>query len=175
MSRRDAASREVPALIERLNHALNQPNQPHASFQAFDEACGTAFGHRLFTILAWRSGENEVERVYSSRPIEYPLAARKRMGPTPWGALVLGQAQPWLGRHADDLRWAFPDHELIASLGCSTCLNAPVRWKGTVLGAINILDAAGSYADTDLALLSAISSFLIGPLLEHRAQSMADQ
>jgi hypothetical protein len=145
--------------------ALAATGQPDASFRAFDAICAKRFGHRLFTILAWDGAADEVERVYSSRPSEYPVLARKRMGPTPWGQHVLGQGRCWLGSTADDMQWAFPDHRLIASLGCGACLNAPVRWNGTVLGAINVLDAEGAYKPTDLDALDALSGFLVGPLL----------
>lgn len=151
-----------------LSRALAAPDQPQGIFRAFDKVCAEAFGHRLFTILAWEAGADELERVYSSRPVEYPVSARKRMGPTPWGALVLREGRSWLGANAEDMQWAFPDHELIVSLGCAACLNAPVRWNGTVLGAVNVLDAEGAYKQADLDALETISGFLVGPLLGHR-------
>lgn len=151
-----------------LSHALSGAGQPQTTFRAFDRICAELFGHRLFTILAWEAGADEVERVYSSRPAEYPISARKRMGPTPWGERVLRQGRSWLGTSARDMRWAFPDHDLIAGLGCAACLNAPVRWNGTVLGAINILDAEGAYTPPDLEALEAMSGFLVGPLLAVR-------
>jgi hypothetical protein len=154
----------------RLSRAFGEAGQPQAAFCAFDQLCADAFGHRLFTILAWEPGADELERVYSSRPVEYPVSARKRMGPTPWGALVLGSGRSWLGSGPEDMRWAFPDHELIAVLGCAACLNAPVCWNGTVLGAINILDADGAYNASDLEVLEGISGFLVGPLLAAKSQ-----
>ena len=148
-----------------LTKAVTQPGQPHSTFQAFDKICAEEFGHRLFTILAWQTGSEELERVYTSRPVEYPTSARKRMGPTAWGSHVLRGGHPWFGETMDDIRWAFPDHQLIESLGCASCLNVPVRWNGTVLGAVNVLDAEGAYRRADLERLDAMSSFLIGPLL----------
>jgi hypothetical protein len=155
--------------IEDLTVALAQGGQPQAAFQAFDGVCAMAFGHRLFTILAWQSGSDELERVYTSQPAEYPLSARKRMGPTAWGSHVLRGGHAWLGEAPKDLQWAFPDYELIASLGCGSCLNAPVRWNKTVLGAVSVLDAEGVYQKADLDLLDLMSGFLVGPLLEQRA------
>lgn len=150
---------------EHLSNALSLQGQPHSAFRAFDELCARAFGHRLFTILAWDGNADELQRVYSSCPLEYPVSARKPMGSTPWGDRILKEGRSWLGLGGADLRWAFPDHELIASLGCGTCLNAPVRWNGTVLGAVNILDAEGAYDHADLRKLEAITGFLVGPLL----------
>jgi GAF domain-containing protein len=154
-----------------LSQSLASAGQPEPAFKAFDDLCQKAFGHRLFTILAWQEGEDELQRVYSSRPVAYPVSARKRMGPTAWGEHVLRQGQLWLGSNAEDMRWAFPDHELIASLGCASCINAPVLWSGTVLGAINVLDAANTYTASDLKTLGDISGFLVGPLLALRQQA----
>jgi hypothetical protein len=35
------------------------------------------------------------------------------------------------------------DHELIASLGCGSCVNMPVAVGGKVLGTVNLLNPAG--------------------------------
>jgi hypothetical protein len=52
----------------RLSRAVGGIGQPRAAFEAFDELCAEMFGHRLFTVLAWEAGADEVERAYSSRP-----------------------------------------------------------------------------------------------------------
>ena len=162
---------DIAAAAARLTAALSRPRQPQGTFDAFNELTGESLGHRLFTILSWRAGSSEVERVHSSRPAEYPLLGRKAMGPTPWGALVLQQGKAWFGRSSDDIRWAFPDHELIARLGCASCLNAPVRYDGTVLGVVSVLDAEGRYGDSDLPVLDLLSAFLAAPLLQAAAAS----
>jgi chemotaxis receptor (MCP) glutamine deamidase CheD len=87
------------------------------------------------------------------------------MGPTPWGAHVIIEGQPWLGHTAADLEWAFPDHTLIASLGCGSCLSIPVRENDQTLGTLNILDAEGRYAQDDLIRASAYAASAI-PLLK---------
>lgn len=144
----------------RLAEAQAQDGQPATLFAAFDRLCADAVGHSLFTLLAWDPAGNDVERLYSSRPVEYPLLGRKAMGPTEWGARILKGGQTWLGRTADDIRWAFPDHELILSLGCEACLNAPVRWNGAVLGVVSVLGPAGAYDEADLAGLDLAAQLL---------------
>lgn len=166
---------DIAAAAARLTDAMGQGGQPDAAFQAFDRLVGDALGHRLFTVLGWRDGSSEVERLHSSRPGDYPLLARKAMRPTPWGALVLKQGQSWFGRNAADIRWAFPDHELIASLGCASCLNAPVRYDGTVAGVVSVLDAEGRYTDADLHALQCLSGFLAAPLLQAAAAAAKDR
>lgn len=147
-----------------LSEALARPGQPDPVFTALERLLDEAIGHRLFTVLAWRPQDGDVERIHTSRASEYPLAGRKRMGPTPWGAHVLDKGLPWFGRDAEAIRWAFPDSDLIISLGCESCLNAPVRHDGRVLGVVSVLDGEGRYTDRDLDALVALSGFMIPPL-----------
>ena len=159
---------DTTAALATLGRAQSAPGQPQALFDAFDRLCADAIGHRLFTLLAWQPGTGEVARVHSSRPAEYPLRGRKPMGPTEWGARVLHRGEPWIGRSAEDIVWAFPDHALIASLGCASCLSVPVRWDGRVLGVIAVLDAAGAYDEVDLAGLCGIAPLLAPGFLSLR-------
>lgn len=151
---------DVVTAARRLGEALAERGQPRPLFEEMEKVTGETLGHRLFTILAWRSESGEVERLHTSRPAEYPLLGRKMMGPTPWGDLVLRGGRSWFGRSAKDIVWAFPDHELILSLGCESCLNVPVRYDGRVLGVVSVLHAAGRYEDADLAALEPLAQFL---------------
>lgn len=159
---------DIAATVAALAGTQAGKGQPEALFAAFDRCCAEAFGHRLFTILEWAPETNDVERLYSSRPAEYPLLGRKAMGPTEWGALVLKGGQSWIGRTAEDIRWAFPDHELIASLGCASCINAPVLWDGKVLGVVSVLGPENAYDASDLAALVAIAPLLVPGFLARR-------
>ncbi len=134
-------------------------------------AAAALLGHRLFTALFVVLGGAEAERVHSSDPDAYPLTGRKRMGPTPWGDHVLRQGHAWRGSTAEDIRSAFPDPALIASLGCAASINIPVREAGEVIGTLNIHDAAGAYAAADVAVTQVIAGFLPGAL--RRAASLA--
>lgn len=149
------------AALAAVGPALAQPGQPDAGFAAFSDHCRARAGHRLFTVLAWIAEDNEVQRLWSSRPAEYPTAARKQMGITEWGARVLHRRERWMGHTAEDIRWAFPDHALIASLGCASCINGLVEWDGRLLGVVSMLDAAHAYGDADLAGLNAIAPLLV--------------
>jgi GAF domain-containing protein len=152
-----------PDLIALARAAASCPD-PVAVFRAAEAASAALVRHRLFTVLFVVPGGAEVERVYSSDPAAYPLTGRKRMGPTPWGEHVLAQGRTWMGNAAEEIRWAFPDHELIARLGCAACINIPVREGGEVIGTLNILDAAGAYAQGDVATAEVIAGFLPGAL-----------
>ncbi|MEO3475099.1 GAF domain-containing protein [Roseomonas sp. CAU 1739] len=159
-----------PALIA-LARAAADDADPVAVFRAAEAASAALMRHRLFTALFVVPGGAEVERVYSSDPVAYPLTGRKHMGPTPWGEHVLKQGRVWHGNGMDDIRWAFPDHALIESLGCAACINIPVREGGVVVGTLNILDAVDAFTDEDIAVAEVIGGFLPGAL--RRAADLA--
>ncbi len=148
---------------DELASALALPGQPQAFFQALDGLVAQRVGHQLFTLMVV-DGE-EVARVYSNRPEQYPVSGRKPMGPTPWGDLVLHQRKPYLGRTKADIRWAFFDHVLIDSMGLGSVINIPVVYDGKTLGTMNLLAAQHHYVDAHVATLLPLAALLIPAFL----------
>jgi hypothetical protein len=146
--------------------ALVRSPSPAALYGAVDAAVKRLIGHRLFTLLVVVEGGAEVERIYASNPVAYPLTGRKAMGPTPWGDHVIKGMQPWHGRTMADIRWAFPDHALIESLGCGSCINIPVIVLGRMIGTMNVLDAEHAYDDAAVKHLSLFAPILSLPFAE---------
>lgn len=143
---------------------LEKPGQPETAYRALELATKQLVGHRLFTLL-YRNGD-EVARVYSNRPTEYPVSGRKTMGPTPWGDHVLKQCKPYFGRDKAAIRWAFFDHALIESMGLGSTINLPVVYDGTCIGTINLLDAEFHYREEDVARVAPLASLLIPAFLQ---------
>lgn len=141
------------------------------SYALIEDLCRRAFGFRLFTVLAFHPEAGEVRRIYSSQPAAYPVGGRKKMGPTPWGELVLDRGQAWLGNGAEDIRWAFPDAEQILALGCEACACAPITADGRIIGVLSISDAADSYSIGDVQALSALAGLLADPLMAEAARA----
>ena len=154
----------IPAHLARVVAVLRKKHSPPEACAAVDAAAQAIVGHKLFTVLYVAPGAQEVARIYSSDPVAYPVAGRKRMGPTPWGDLVIGRMQPYVGRNDDDIRWAFPDHALIRSLGLSSVLNIAIAYDGACVGTLNILDVANHYRDENIALMEPFGALLV-PLL----------
>lgn len=130
--------------------AMPEAGQPAALFAALEAAMGKAIGHKLFTILVVHPGAKESQRYYSNMPREYPVGGRKPINQTHWFEKVLGQGVPYIGYNAADIADVFFDHDLIASLGCDSVLNVPVRWNGTSIGTINLLHEAKWYSEADI-------------------------
>jgi hypothetical protein len=145
--------------------AQQRHGQPQPLFAALDGITGRLVGHRLFTLLAVTDGGRRVQRVHSSNPSAYPVGGSKEMGPTPWGDLVIRGQQPFLGRDAHDIRWAFPDHALIASLGLASVVNLPVVYDGETIGATAMLHEAGWYRPEHVDLLMPFVALLVPAFL----------
>ena len=153
----------LPSLMA-VCDALARDREPPTAFRALDAALQDILGHQLFTVFVMRGG-GMVERVYSSRPESYPVGGLKRMGPTPWGDLVLGRGQTFLGRDRAAIRWAFPDHDLIESLGLGSVLNASAILGGDVLGTANVLDREGAYREEWQVEVVRVLMTLLTPVL----------
>jgi GAF domain-containing protein len=66
----------------------------------------------------------------------------------------------------DHIARVFPDHALIASLGCQSSLNLPIVVGGSVIGTINQLHEAGFYTPERVAFakglgLAGAAAFLL--------------
>ena len=138
-------------------------------YPALQDAMGEMLGHRLFTLMAIDWARGEAARIYTSHPAEYPVGGRKPLGNmTDWGRVVLQNRQPWIARTAEDIRWAFFDHALIAQLGCESCLNVPVIDTGVasgprVIGTMNLLDAANRYDEGGAIRAAPFAALLVEP------------
>lgn len=149
-----------------LLRTLEASGQPDATFRTVESAAKRLVGHQLFTLL-YRDGE-EVARVYSNRPAEYPVSGRKPMGPTPWGDLVLKQCKPYFCSDKAGIRWAFFDHALIESMGLGSAINIPVVYDGACIGTMNLLDAEFHYREEHVAQVAPLAPLLIPAFLEAR-------
>lgn len=156
---------ETDPLLCDVALAHGRVDQPSAVFAALDRALHAAIGHRLFTILAYDGATGEAARLYSNLPDSYPAGGRKRLPAGPWTEAVLDRGEAYIGRTLDDLRTVFPDHALIASLGCASVLNMPIRWRGCTLGSLNLLHEAGWYDDDDVATCRPFAQLALPALL----------
>ena len=122
-------------------------------------------GHKLFTILLVCANRADTIRVYSDNLDAYPVHRLKRMGVTLWGDKVIHGGQTWIGRDDEDIAWAFPDHELIRSLGLSSALSVPVVFNGECLAVLNLQHEAHWYGEEHIPLAHQLTPFLIADLL----------
>lgn len=160
MSAQDADPR-----LDAVARAQAAADQPRALFLALEAALAEAPGHKLFTILAYDGQTGESERLHSNLPAAYPAGGRKRLASGPWTETVLERGEAYIGYTLEDLRGVFADHALIASLGCESVLNLPVRWRGRTLGSLNLLHAAHRYTPGDAIACRALAQLALPALL----------
>jgi hypothetical protein len=152
--------------VQRVVAALAAPSQPGSGLAALDAALAGRIGHRLFTVLVLDEARGVSRRTYTSQPDAYPVSGEKPLRrDSEFYALVARQGLPRFCRDREDIIRAFPDHELILSLGCEAAVNMPVRWNGRTLGALNLLHAAGHYTEAHLPALSRFAALAVAPIL----------
>lgn len=137
---------------------------PHAAYAAVDDLAQRTIGHRLFTVMRYLPETVEVERLYSSNPSAYPPGGRKPKQGTPWGDVVLDRGEVFIAADADGVRAAFSDHALLSQLGISSIMNIPIRFRGQVLGTMNLSHEAGHFT-SGMVPPGRILAALLVPLL----------
>ena len=147
--------------------ALAAPGQPQALYATLERVLGRLLGVKLFTIMV-RYDSGESERLYSNQPGPYPVGGRKQMKDAPWFREVILAKKHYLGRTAADIRWAFFDHALIASLGCGSVVNLLAIHDDTVVGAINMLHEEGWYDERHVAVGAPFAQLLVPGLAKLR-------
>jgi hypothetical protein len=110
-------------------------------------------GVKLFTILAFTNGGQTLQRIYSSHPQQYPVGGLKDVVTdvaADWVTRCRDEQAPYFGATREDVRRIFTDSALIESLGCGSIINVPIVRHGVSIGALNILDAEGTYSGADV-------------------------
>ncbi|MFC0696135.1 GAF domain-containing protein [Paraburkholderia humisilvae] len=160
-----SAENQLYALDE-IALTLAQPCQRTAVYHTVEDVMQRLIGHRLFTLLAVLPGGHRVQRFWSSNETVYPPSGRKCLDSTPWGEVVLKNKKAWLGRNAADIRWAFADHALIASLGLGSVINVPIVVRGQLLGTMNLLHRENHFTVDDVTIAARVAPYLIPAFIE---------
>ena len=109
----------------------------------------------------------ELERIFSSNPSAYPPGGRKAKLGLPWSDLVLVKGEPFVGRSAADLRWAFDDADKLIALGLGSVINQPVTAGDKIAGTLNVLDTQGllCYDGSAAEIVGAFAPFSLAQAL----------
>lgn len=118
----------------------------------------SAIGGRLFTVTVQDAAAGVARRAYSSNPAAYPVSGTKPISQDRWSLQVLVEGEPFIAHTVAEFADVFPDHALIASLGCASALNLPVIDGDWVLGTVNVLDVEGFF---DEIRVFAIQSLIV--------------
>lgn len=131
--------------------ALADPNQPAATFEALERRVDAVIGVKLFTLMTFNEASGIAQRFHSNMPDVYPVSGEKKTEPNDWVDQVLARSETFVANSIEEIAAVFPDHELIQSLGCESCINIPVVVAGKVRGTLNCLHEAGHYTPDRIA------------------------
>lgn len=162
--RSTVSKQDIEAALIRLEKVTASSSAPSDVFDEMYSICEELFGVRLFSVLLWDPAREAILRVHSSDPDNYPCGVWKPMGLTPWGNRLLKGGEPIKCHDEQDLRWAFPDAELLISFNYVANLSAPVLRGDEVLGVVSISETTGHYRDEDLEVFHRIAQSL-GPAI----------
>ncbi|MEM7696243.1 MAG: GAF domain-containing protein [Pseudomonadota bacterium] len=140
-----------------LKVALADPDQPGATHRAVEALALKTVGAKLFTLMVLDHGRGVAWRCHTNWPDAYPASGEKPMLQNAWSKRVIERRETFVANTIDEIAAVFPDHELIQSLGCQSCLNLPVIVGGKVIGTVNFLHEAGFYTPERVAGADALS------------------
>jgi hypothetical protein len=151
----------------RLACVTSAATQPDEIFAAVAAIVRERIGFGLLTMLLLTPDGDEVQRLYTTDPVNYPVSGRERLGTTAWGQHVLVDGKPYLGADRAAVAWAFPgDFDLIAGLGLGATMNLPIVALRKTMGSMNILDTEGRYGEPHLDAAATLAPYLAVPFLK---------
>jgi len=128
-----------------FENAISNARDSTAVWQALREFSLAVAGHKLFTVMTVDMEAGLARRAYSDHPVEYPASGTKPVHRDAWFDIVHGQRRSFSANTIAEIAAVFPDHELIASLGCGSVWNLPVVLKGELVATINMLHVPHHY------------------------------
>ena len=134
-----------------LTPALASTDQPMATFKALNALVDDTIGVKLFTLMEIDHARGVARRNYSNMPHVYATSGEKPIEENAWTQKVQGRKETFVANSIEEIAAVFPDHDLIQSLGCESCLNLPIVVNGTVIGTLNCLHEAGHFTPDRVA------------------------
>ena len=106
--------------------AIASTDQPMATFKALEELVDKTIGVKLFTLMEVDNVRGVARRNYSNMPDAYATSGEKPIQDNSWTEQVQGRHETFVANSIEEIAAVFPDHELIQSLGCESCMNLPI-------------------------------------------------
>ena len=129
-------------------------------FNSLDNILNDFIGHKLFTILKFDKINSNLERVYTSKPREYPLQGKKDVIRNFWQVQVLEMGVVYIGYNSQDIKNSFADFDLIEKLGCRSFMIIPVKSGDNIMGSVNLLHEESWYSDNDVKIAQNLVSLI---------------
>lgn len=137
--------------LDRFSASIGAARTPNEIWSLLEELTRSLPGHLLFTVMTVDMEAGLARRAYTSHPAEYPVSGTKPIEHNSWFDIVHGQRLSFVANTIEDIAGVFPDHALIASLGCGSVFNLPVVLTNELVATINMLAEPGHYTDALVA------------------------
>lgn len=157
----------APAARSALFDELPRAKDFAAALQTMERARQQLLGDGLLTVnhVLWPAPADaadviDLQRIWSSRPAEYPVAGRKRKTLTPWTRQLLLGGEIFLGEGQAALQQVFDDHRLILSMGLQSVMNVPLLHAGACFATFNVLGTRAQWTAQEkqqIELLAALA------------------
>jgi GAF domain-containing protein len=142
---------DIFASLAAFNSDIADASSSHAPWRALQGLADRLIGAKLFTVMTVDVEEGLARRLYTNMPDAYPVSGTKPVTVTPWFEHTILQRRLFVMNTNAEIAEHFADHELIASLGCGSCVNMPVVMANRVLGTVNMLGPAGFFTPERVA------------------------
>ena len=157
-----------------LTKALASKNQPMATFKALEALVDRTIGVKLFTLMEVDHERGVARRNYSNMPDVYAISGEKPIQNNFWTEQVQRRQETFVANTIEEIAAVFPDHELIKSLGCESCMNLPIAVDGNVIGTLNCLHEAGHFTPERVAAAQSLRqpgalAFLLNHYIKNKA------
>ena len=146
--------------IAYLQNLKSQNKESGLIFNLLDNILNDFIGHKLFTILKFDKINSKLERVYTSKPREYPLQGKKDVIRNFWQVQVLEKGIVYIGYNSQDIKNSFSDFDLIKKLGCSSVLIIPVKSGDNIKGSVNLLHEESWYSNNHVKIAQSLVSVI---------------
>ncbi len=133
-----------------------ETGSPEDIFRQLDQLVQESIGAIIFTCSTFDTRTRMARRVYTNQQDAYPTSGLKEIIPNPWTEIVLDRGETFVANSIGDIAQVFPDHVLIASLGCGSVVNLPVKLASRFLGTVNMLHEADYFTEERMGRLSMI-------------------
>ncbi|WP_159917339.1 GAF domain-containing protein [Pantoea sp. 18069] len=111
----------------------------------------------------------DLQRIWSSRPAEYPLAGRKRKGLTPWTRQLLLSSEIFIGEGQAALQQVFDDHRLILSMGLQSVMNVPLVRADGCFATFNVLGTRAQWSALERQQIELLAALALPWVAGHSA------
>ena len=142
---------KTQAALKAFDTAIATLKHTDDAWQALRVLAETLVGAKLFTVMTVDWENERAGRVFTSHPEAYPVAGSKPIRYDAWFDIVHKQRQTYVANTIAEMKPYFPDHEVIASLGCGSIVNLPIEMAGAMVGTVNLLHEENFYTPERVA------------------------